>query len=227
MSDNGTEGHDLTRVWPDLAEWVDECCDNSYANMGQADSYIWYGQNWAQAGVVPYRMYKGYTSQGGVNVPAFASFPQWVARARRSPALTHVTDVMPTILELAGVAHPGAGHYQDREIVAMHGKSMLSFLRGKAETVHDEDYFIGWELFGKRAVRQGDWKVIYEPYHEMQDTPVAIWAGEWQLYNLNDDPAELNDLSADYPDKLHEMIALWEFYAEKNNVILPDAWDIY
>jgi len=227
MSDNGPEGHELSQVWPDLAMWAEECCDNSYANMGQADSYIWYGQNWGQAGTVPHRMYKGYTSQGGVNVPAIASFPQLIAGDRRSPALIHVSDVMPTILELAGVAHPGAGHYRDREIVAMQGKSMLALLKGEADTVHGEDYFMAWELFGKRAVRQGDWKVIYEPYHELREMPAGISAGVWQLYNLKDDPAELNDLSADYPDKLREMIALWELYAETNNVILPDSWSSY
>ena len=72
MSDNGPEAHHLEDGWPSLEAWVEECCDNSYENIGNADSYVWYGPNWGQAGNVPSRMYKGFTGQGGIRVPAFA-----------------------------------------------------------------------------------------------------------------------------------------------------------
>lgn len=228
MSDNGPEGHNLVEGWPALAEWVEECCDNSYENMGQPDSYIWYGPNWAQAGNTPLRMYKGFTSQGGVNVPAIAHFPKLISGGRRNNAIAHVMDIMPTILGITGVEHPGEGDYKGREIVTMQGTSLLPILTGDADEVHGEDYTIGWELFGKRALRQGDWKIIYQPYHEVLDPrPAGIKTDTWQLYNLADDPRELNDLSEEHPGKLKTMIGLWKSYAERNNVIIPEEWSGY
>ena len=66
MADNGPESHNLEEAWPGLAEFVADCCDNSYENIGNANSYVWYGQNWGQSGNTPLRMYKGFPAQGGV-----------------------------------------------------------------------------------------------------------------------------------------------------------------
>lgn len=214
MSDNGAEGHRLERAFTAAAEWAGECCDNSLENMGNADSYIWYGPNWARASTGAWRGFKGFTSQGGIHVPAFAHFPKAIKSGLRCDSFTTVMDVMPTLLELAGVKHPGAT-YKGRETVPMKGVSMMPMLRGKAERTHDPDYVMGWELFGKRAVRSGDWKIIYEP--------ATYWAGRWELYNLAADPAEQHDLAQVAPAKLKEMVALWEQYARDNGVILPDG----
>ena len=227
MADNGPEGHHLDRGWEALAKWVKECCDNSYENMGKPDSYLWYGQNWAQAGNTPRRMYKGFTSQGGVHVPAFAWYPRAVPGRRVVEHIISVMDVMPTLLEVAGIPRPGR-QFRGREVVPMQGRSLLPLLRGDVDSIHGPDYWIGWELFSKRAVRRGDWKLLYEPYHEvLEPRPDGIKTDTWQLYNLAEDPRELNDLSAQYPDKLAEMKGLWEQYARDNNVILPDHWSGY
>lgn len=106
----------------------------------------------------------------------------------------------------------------------MQGRSLLPMLRGEVASPHPQDYSIGWELFGKRALRQGDWKIIYRPDHPLYEAvPAPIENGRWQLYNLADDPRELIDLSESHPDKLTHMIGLWDDYAERNGVILPDA----
>jgi len=78
-------------------------------------------------------------------------------------------------------------------------------------------------LFGKRAIRQGDWKIIYLPQHEKRHGMIpAVTPDTWQLYNLADDPSEMHGLSATRSEKLAEMIALWDDYAEQVNVILPN-----
>ena len=64
MSDNGPEGHAMEKTFVEVGEWANECCDNSYENVGNAYSYVWLGPNWARAGNTPLRMFKGYTSQG-------------------------------------------------------------------------------------------------------------------------------------------------------------------
>ncbi|MBT7952228.1 MAG: arylsulfatase, partial [Gammaproteobacteria bacterium] len=226
-SDNGPEAHNLDESWPGLAEFINDCCDNSYENIGNANSYVWYGQNWGQAGNTPLRMYKGFPSQGGVRVPAFAHYPAKIQKGVRNDSILSIMDVMPTLLELADIQHPGK-QYRNREVVAMIGKSMLNMLKGESSRVHGDDYVLGWESFTKRGIRQGNWKINYEPFHEVLEPRVAgIKSDTWQLYNLANDPAELNDLSSKEPEKLKEMIAHWEAYVSETGLIIPDRWDGY
>ncbi len=106
----------------------------------------------------------------------------------------------------------------------MQGKSMVSVLTGDSDSVHDDDEYVGWELYGKRAIRHGDWKIVYLPSHEYRESmipPVAL-LDTWQLYNLSNDPAEMQDLASTNPEKLAELKEYWEEYAAENNVILPD-----
>ena len=222
LSDNGPEAHHLERGWDQLRDWVAACCDNSYGNMGAADSYLWYGPNWGLAGNTPARMFKGFTSQGGVRVPALFHYPAKLARGVRSNAIVSVMDVMPTLLDLAGVAAPGP-EFRGRSVAAMQGLSLVPLLTGKTDSVRGPADAIGWELFGKRGLRQGPWKILYEPYHEiLEPRPPGIETNRWQLYNLDDDPAEMNDLSAAEPERLDRMIGLGEAYRQRNGVVLPD-----
>ena len=82
--------------------------------------------------------------------------------------------------------------------------------------------FLAWELFGKRAIRQGDWKALYVPGLKGRDERLpGITVDRWQLYNLVNDPVETRDLSKQHPGKLAELVALWDGYAEETGVILP------
>ena len=94
----------------------------------------------------------------------------------------------------------------------MRGRSLVSYLSGDSEAVHGPDTGTGWELFGRRAIRQGDWKAVY--------LPAPYGPGAWQLYDLSDDPGEIDDLAAAHPDKLAELLALWDRYVEETGVIL-------
>ena len=130
---------------------------------------------------------------------------------------------MPTLLELANVKHPGT-HYKEREILAMQGTSILPLLLNKVDRVHDQNHIEGWELFGKTAVRKGDWKIIQEPeddYFSWQ-TPLAD-NYKWQLFNLSDDPSELNDIAEDNPTKMLEMLDAWQNYKDENGIIIPES----
>ena len=213
LSDNGAEGHHLEDGWPALQQWVVECCDNSYLNMGKANSYIWYGPNWARAGSGPFRLFKGFTSEGGIRVPAFIHYSEFKRQGEVSNAVVSVRDVMPTLLDIAAIRHPGAT-YKGRQLEPMTGRSLLPLLQGQSATVHDKNAVSGWELFAKRAIRQGDWKIT------LQAKPYG--SGEWQLYNLKTDPSEQKNLAAKAPGKLRSMVRLWEQYARKNGVIIPD-----
>ena len=110
----------------------------------------------------------------------------------------------------------------------MQGRSMVPLLTGASDTIRQPGDYMGWELFGKRAIRQGDWTIIYLPQHEVRDGVIPVVTTDtWQLYNLADDPAEMHDLSATHPERLADMIALWDDYVERVNVILPDQTSGY
>lgn len=221
MSDNGAEGHPVDQSIGAIGNWVRACCDNSYDNMGKRDSFLWYGPNWARASVGPWRMFKGFTSDGGIRAPAFVHYPGLSAGTVNDALLT-VMDVMPTLLELADAEHPGSP-YKGRDVVPMKGESMLPMLRGEADFTHAADHVFGWELFGKTGIRQGDWKIIQEPRSDFWSPhdPVSE-SYSWQLFNLAEDPTELTDLAGKEPGRLREMITLWEQFARDNNVIIPD-----
>jgi arylsulfatase len=86
-------------------------------------------------------------------------------------------------------------------------------LAGQGESPRTEQDYLGWEIFGNRALLQGDWKLRWE-YK-------SFGKGQWELFNLAADPAERKDLAAERPDKVQALVALWDSYVRTNNVILP------
>jgi arylsulfatase A-like enzyme len=218
LSDNGAEGA-IVEAMPlrgaQIAAQIEKYCDNSLDNLGRPTSFIWYGPRWAQAATAPSRLHKAFTTQGGIRVVGFVTWPGFARQQEIGTAFATAMDITPTVLELAGVTHPGAtdqGRYQGREVAPMLGRSLVGYLSGAADAVHDAVVGTGWELFGRRAIRQGDWKALH--------LPAPYGPGAWQLYDLSADPGEIDDLAASRPDKLAELLALWDRYVEENGVIL-------
>lgn len=120
-------------------------------------------------------------------------------------------DVAATILDAAGVRHPGP-RYKSRDVHPLRGRSMSPLLRGVSRVVHEKDSAVSWELFGFRAVRKGDVKLLW--------LPKPYGTGDWQLYDLSRDPGELNDLSPQEPQLREELIRIWDQYASETGVIL-------
>lgn len=212
LSDNGAEGAIAEAMpihGPHIAKRVRETCDNSLENLGRKNSYIWYGPRWAQAATAPSRLVKGFTTEGGIRVPTFI---HWPAAGRRgiSGVFSTAMDIAPTFLELAGLNHP-APVYKGREILPVRGRSLLPWLEGRAEAVHPPGASTGWELWGRRAVRQDGWKAVYVPDED--------GVSKWQLYELAKDRGEIEDLAAARPEKLEELLGLWRAYVEETGVI--------
>jgi arylsulfatase A-like enzyme len=217
LSDNGAEGailESLPILGGAIAAEIEKNWDNSLDNAGAANSFIWYGPRWAQAATAPSRLHKAFTTEGGIRVVGFVTWPGFDRQHQIGTAFSTVMDIAPTVLELAGVTHPGT-EYRGREVAPMRGRSLLPYLSGEAEAIHDDTGGTGWELFGRRAIRQGDWKALHlpEPYGP----------GDWQLYDLSTDPGEINDLASSRPDKLAELLVLWDRYVEDTGVILDLA----
>ena len=89
---------------------------------------------------------------------------------------------------------------------------MISHLSGETATVHGSEFSNGWEAYGRRAFRSGEWKIVWlwEPYGPSR----------WELFNLTDDPGETRDLSDAEPEKLDELLAGWEDYVASTGIVV-------
>jgi len=207
LSDNGAEGNAINQIM-DNDYWIPSTFDNRLANLGRQGSYMWLGLGWAQASVSPFRLYKSYTTAGGLRTPAIIHSTHGRIGTGIKDAIVTIRDIAPTILELAGVGQPD-GSYNGRPVHQMSGISLLSYLGGQSETVHNNEP-LGWELYGSRALIKGEWKAlrIFPP----------DGTGHWELFNLRTDPTETADLAADFPEVMAELIADWDAYAITNGV---------
>ncbi len=213
MADNGAEGNSVLGI-ADTRDWVAQSFDNSLANIGRENSYVFTGPAWAQVSSLPFQWYKGFASEGGVRCPAIVSYPAWTNKGGTiEEDFTSVMDLAPTILELAGVPHPGT-EYQGRRVFPLDGISLLSWWQGKTPFAHAPEEIHCWELYGRRGVRQGDWKAEWFEAPYGQD--------RWQLYDLHTDLAEQHDLARSHPEKLAELVAAWDHYATTYQVTLPN-----
>jgi arylsulfatase len=217
VSDNGAEGSDRN-PGDNGTDWT---FDNSFENMGLIGSHIYYGAEWAQAGVGVGRYYKSYSSEGGTRGPAIIHHPKQVNKGQISDAFASVVDIAPTFLELAGVTHPDYG-FNGRPLQPIQGESLVPMVFDGAESVRPDDFTFGWEVFGHRAIRKGDWKLLWltsTPAERAQ--PLVENADNWGLYNVAVDPGEVNDLSAEHPELVAELLEAWDDYVSDNGVVLP------
>lgn len=207
LSDNGIDARNIDERISSIGDWPEQCCDNSLENVGAADSYVWIGPSWGRLSSGPFRLWKSSTAEGGIRVPAIIRLPGEENVRDFVHETVTVKDVMPTLLHLAGVAAPGE-MFQGRRVLPMQGRVVSETLVNEGPS---QILTAGWELSGKRSLIHGEWKLLWdsEPFGE----------DYWTLYNLDDDPGEMNDLSAELPEKLAEMRSLWQDYIEDNNVV--------
>jgi arylsulfatase len=208
MSDNGANGA-MATLYPgnEDGKYL-STFDNSLENRGLKNSYIETGSGWAQASSSPYRYFKSFASEGGIKVPLIIKMPWEMNKAGQwNNGFIHITDIMPTILEIANAKYPET--YKGNKIHPLIGESIMPVLKGDSLTVHTNDGF-GWELFEMKAYIKDNWKLLR--------LPQPFGTGSWELYNLKDDPAETTDLSDQYPEIKSKLMEEWYKYAEHNEV---------
>ena len=225
MSDNGAEGasyeaRDMIR--DDILNHIYKYYDNSLENIGRRNSYVWYGNRWAQAATAPSRLYKMFSTQGGCRVPLVlkpavrAGDQAMVGGNRLTDAFCTVMDIVPTVLEYANLEHPTI--YKGRLVAPVRGKSWKAFLDASAAgkqpslwDIHGEDHVTGFECAGSGALRRGRYKITYVPKpHGPQ---------RWELFDIIQDPGETNDITEDNPKEFGELLVLWAQYAEEVGVV--------
>jgi len=165
---------------------------------GSADSYICLGPGWSSASNTPFRLHKTWLHEGGIATPLVVHWPEGIGEKntfRKMPA--HIVDIAPTILELAGVDPSElTGRFEAP------GISLTPFLHQNFQTERPPIFF---HHERKNALRHGDWKVV-----TIED------GGPWELYNLSVDRGETHNMAKENPEKLQELVALWE--AQKGEI---------
>jgi len=215
FSDNGANGAHPT-AYPGQTDEYLKSFDNSLKNRGLRNSYIDMGPGWAQASMSPCRMFKAFTSEGGIKSPMLVKLPGRMTNAgTMNHSFFHVRDIMPTILDMASVVH--SEEINGRKVRPMQGRSVLDLFRGKVESPYAGASQVGYELFGLKAFFVGDWKILW--------MPKPFGKSEWELFNLRQDPGEMTDLRSEHPQKVKKMIARWEQY-KKDNGVLDISFDL-
>ena len=208
MSDNGANGANAA-TYPGNADGKYlQSFNNTLSNRGLKNSYIESGPGWAQASSSPYRFFKSFASEGGIKAPLIVKMPGATKNAGQwNNGFVHATDLMPTVLQLAGATYPTT--FNGNNIHPLIGKSIWPVLKGDSATVHSSDG-MGWELFEMKAFIKGNWKILR--------LPQPFGTGQWQLYDISKDPTESNDLSDKFPDIKNDLIRSWETYAVQNQL---------
>lgn len=242
IGDNGSSGegslHGFFNEMCDAA-MVDETFEQTLERidlLGQPGSHNHYPVGWALAGNTPYKLCKQYTHFGGTRNPMVVHWPAGIkAKGQTRDQFHHVIDIVPTILECAGIDPPHTVNSVQQ--AAIEGVSMkYTFEDAKAPTTHPTQYF---EMMGNRAIVDKGWKAV--TYHggrkPWENTANASFDEDhWELYNLADDPSEVHDLmegkevastSDPLATRLLHLVGLWWAEAGRYNVLpLDDRFQI-
>ena len=189
--------------------------NNTLPNLGNPTSDFNYGAWGTYVATSPFSGFKTSLYEGGVRPPAIIKEAESVSPPASTnsssnlvKSFVYVTDITPTILELAGVSHPST--YQGHDVHAVMGKSLNPLLNGTMEKIHPDDEAIAGEMFNNTSVRMGDWKATSYGYPP-----------QWKLYNLATDLGENTDLASQHPDILEKLITAYDNYAQDVGVIIP------
>lgn len=209
MSDNGAAHRDFinNESYASLREFYND----DYDNMGKPNSYISYGPAWAEAGSSPFRYFKDYATQGGMNTTMIISHPNVQNKNSIHHGFTTLIDLAPTFYEIAETTYPET--FNGKDVYPLRGETILPLLKGQATEVHNHDYVFALEHYGNAMVRKGSWKItnFSQPFD----------IKNFGLYNLEKDLGEQKDLKEKYPKKYQELLIEWEKFSGEVGIQIP------
>ena len=177
------------------------------ATYGTNASKLGYGPEWANYSNVPFRLYKMFAHEGGISSPLIAHWPRGIKpQAKINNQLGHVTDLLPTLLELADAPYqPKDG---EKSFPDLAGQSLVPTFTGN--TYERGPIFL--EHKGNRALRKGKWKLVADGIK-----------GDWELYDMEADRSELINLAKKRPEVVNEMAQQWDEIAKATHVYPLDG----
>ena len=148
----------------------------------------------------PFRRYKSWLHEGGITTPMIAWWPNNIEAGLINRDVAHIIDLLPTFLELGGGKYPE--QFDGNKLLPVEGKSMTKLFKGESRTGHQQ---ICWQWSGNRAIRQGDWKLVWDKLNPDK---------KWELYNLAQDRCEIEDLASQHRERANDMAQDWFAWAE-------------
>jgi arylsulfatase A-like enzyme len=187
--------------------------------LGTPDAYNHYPTGWAQVGNTPLKWYKTFVHAGGVKDPFIISYPDKIKDAGGiRTQYHHAIDVVPTILELSGISEPSV--IKGIQQKSIEGVSLAYSFEHQSEPSQRKTQY--YEMLGNRAIYHEGWKAV--TYH----IPGSSFdADKWELYHVDQDFSENNDLAESEPEKLKELIELWWVEAEQYGVLPIDGRGLF
>jgi arylsulfatase A-like enzyme len=183
LSDNGASAEIMVRGEGHAAS----------APVGSAESFVCLGPGWSRAANTPFRRHKTWVHEGGISTPLIAHWPNGItARGQLRERIGHVVDLAPTILQLAGGAWPE--QVAQTKVPSSPGESLVESFKNATDQRRAP---VWWLHEGNRALRDGPWKAV------------AAKNETWQLYHMDNDRSECNDLANQQPEKLKQLVAMW------------------
>ena len=183
-------------------------------NLETKDGYLLsYGQAWANASNTPFRKYKHWLHEGGISTPLIVHWPAQIKNKTKGKIIREygfLPDIMATFAEVSGASYPV--NFKGNTIPSLEGKSLLPLLEGKNKQIHTKPIF--WEHEGNKAVRLGNYKLVME-WNTKENN-------HWELYDISKDRSEEQDISDKNPEKVKEMITMWDKWAAEKGV---ESWD--
>ncbi|MRH89802.1 sulfatase-like hydrolase/transferase [Nocardia sp. SYP-A9097] len=184
--------------------------------LGTPDTYNHYPTGWAAAFSTPFQMFKRYSQfSGGTCDPLVVHWPKGIKdKGQIRHQYHHATDIVPTILDVAGVSMPE--EYRGIKQYPLNGVSMrYSFNDAGAATTKKRQYYA---MLGTRGMWVDGWKASV--LHAPLSNKGHFGDDKWELYHVDEDRSESKNLAAEHPDKLQELIDTWNEEA-KDNFVLP------
>lgn len=180
MSDNGASAEDA---------------EHGHGEIGSPSMWASLLSNWANVANTPLRYYKNDSYEGGIRSPMIAWWPGHIPANSFTNYEGHFIDILPTLLDVSGASYPST--HNGHSVGPVSGKSLVPVLTDNGPGQREGPLYFQWKKGG--AVIQDGWKIVR-----------SQGGGPWQLYHLSEDPAEMNNLAGEHPDRLQTMASQWQ-----------------
>jgi|TARA_B110000263_G_C15298820_1_gene506886 arylsulfatase A-like enzyme len=212
MSDNGAAGEDFYYN-NTYGNYIQENFNYDYEDMGKPNSFVSLGVGWAEAITSPFRLYKGYTTSGGMKSPLIISGIN-ENKISSSNEFLSLLDIAPSIYDLLNIKYPL--FFNNNELSPPIGESVIPYLKSESSIIHKDDYVFAFEHSGNSFLKKGEWKII--------NTIQPFNVSNFELYNIKNDISEITNKKNMNREIYDDLIVEWNNFSKSRRLIFPTPY---